>query len=173
MRKFLEPSEKPKVIYTDNSLELANLVKIYHGIIVLQHASSMWDEWEQCTEKKEGTSAVLLPSGLDEQLWAASVESCCHLRNVQDLLAPYERRCAAPCEGTVIPCGAMVAHHPISATDQSRLHRCGKKVLPGIFGCAVIVGCIWEGKIMVADIELGKFGCVRNPGSKARCKRRG
>ena len=31
-RKFLKPSEKPKVIYTDKSLELANLVKICHGI---------------------------------------------------------------------------------------------------------------------------------------------
>ena len=37
-RKFLEPSEKPEVIYTDNSLELGkNLVKTYHGITVLQH----------------------------------------------------------------------------------------------------------------------------------------
>ena len=27
----------------------------------------------------------------------------------------------------------MVEHYPISARDQSRLHQCGKKVLPGIF----------------------------------------
>ena len=37
-RMFLKPSEKPKVIYTDNSLEFGkNLVKIYHGIIELLH----------------------------------------------------------------------------------------------------------------------------------------
>ena len=36
---------------------------------------------------KEGTSAVLLQSGLDEKWWADSMECCCYLRNVQDLLA--------------------------------------------------------------------------------------
>ena len=37
LRKFVGPSEKPKVIYTDNHWNLANLVKTYHGIIELQH----------------------------------------------------------------------------------------------------------------------------------------
>ena len=38
LRKFLEPSHKPKVIYTPTiHWILANLVKIYHGIIELQH----------------------------------------------------------------------------------------------------------------------------------------
>ena len=37
LRKFLEPSGKPKVIYNDNSLEFANPVKVYHGIIGRQH----------------------------------------------------------------------------------------------------------------------------------------
>ena len=36
---------------------------------------------------KEGTSAVLLQSGLDEKWWGDSVECGCYLRNVQDLLA--------------------------------------------------------------------------------------
>ena len=35
--------------------------------------------------------------------------------------------------GPVIPFGAMVEYHPISAKDQSRLHQFGPKVLPGIF----------------------------------------
>ena len=40
LQKFLEPTWKPKVIYTDNSCEkLTNLVKICHGIIVHQHLS--------------------------------------------------------------------------------------------------------------------------------------
>ena len=34
---------------------------------------------------KEGTSAVLLQSGLDENWWADSMECYCCLRNVQDL----------------------------------------------------------------------------------------
>ena len=45
---------------------------------------------------KEGTSAVLLQSGLDEEWWADSMECCCYLRNIQDLLSdgktPHERR---------------------------------------------------------------------------------
>ena len=36
---------------------------------------------------KEGTSAVLLQSGLSENWWADSMECNCHLRNVQDLLS--------------------------------------------------------------------------------------
>ena len=37
VRKILEPSQKPKVIYTDNSFEFGKLVKNYHGIIGPQH----------------------------------------------------------------------------------------------------------------------------------------
>ena len=36
---------------------------------------------------REGTSAVLLQSGLDEKWWADSMECYCSLRNVQDLLS--------------------------------------------------------------------------------------
>ena len=38
----------------------------------------------------EGTSAVLLHSGLDEKWWADSVECCCNLRNVPHLLVAGE-----------------------------------------------------------------------------------
>ena len=37
LQKFLEPIRKPIVIYTDNFLEFANLVKIFPGIIVRRH----------------------------------------------------------------------------------------------------------------------------------------
>ena len=48
----------------------------------------------------------------------------------------------------------MVENHTISAKDQSRLHQFGPKVLPGIFlGCALYVGGIWKGDIVVAEIE--------------------
>ena len=38
-----------------------------------------------------------------------------------------------PFNGPVIPFGAMVECHPISAKDQSQRHHFGSKVLPGIF----------------------------------------
>ena len=84
---------------------------------------------------KEGTSAVL-QSGLDEKWSADSMERCCYLRNIQDKLSDgktsYERRSRMPFNGPVIPFGAMVDCHPISAKDQSGLHQFGSKVLPGI-----------------------------------------
>ena len=69
--------------------------------------------------EKEGTSAVLLQSGLDEKWWADSMECYCYLRNVQDLLADgkthYGRRFGGPFKGPMILFGAMVEYHPISA----------------------------------------------------------
>ena len=59
-----------------------------------------------------------------------------------------------PFNGLVIPFGAMVEYHPISAKDQSGLHQFGPKVLPGIFlGYVLYAGGIWKGDIVVADIE--------------------
>ena len=54
----------------------------------------------------------------------------------------------------IIPFGALVDHRRISTRDQMRIHRFGKKVLPGIFlGCALIAVKIWKGDILIADIE--------------------
>ena len=39
--KFLEPTRKPQVIYTDNSFELASLVRNYPGIIVRQRHTDL------------------------------------------------------------------------------------------------------------------------------------
>ena len=107
---------------------------------------------------KEGTSAVLLQSGLGNHWWADSMECYCYLRNIQDLLSdgktPYERRFGIPFNGPVMPFGATVEYHPISAKDISRLHQFGPKVLPGIFlGYVFFAGGIWKGDIMVADVE--------------------
>ena len=101
---------------------------------------------------------MLLQSGLNENWWADSMECYTYLRNIQDLLSdgntPYQRRFGMPFNGPVIPFGAMVEYHNISAKDQSRLHQLGAEVLPGIFlGCALYAGGIWKGDIMVADIE--------------------
>ena len=61
---------------------------------------------------KEGPSAVLLQSDLDENWSADSVECSCYMRNVQDASAdgrtPCERRFGKPFKGPIIPFGAMV-----------------------------------------------------------------
>ena len=94
---------------------------------------------------KEGTSAVLLQSGLDEKWWADSMECSTYLRNVQDLLSdgetPYERRFGKPFRGPIIPFGSLGEYYPVSAKDQSRIHQFGKKVLPRLsLGHALYAG---------------------------------
>ena len=99
---------------------------------------------------KEGTSAVLLQSGLNESWRADSMECYTYLRNVKDLLSdgktPYERRFGQPFKGPIIPFGSLVEYHPITEKDQSRIHQFEKKVLPGLFlGYALYAGRIWKG----------------------------
>ena len=86
---------------------------------------------------KEGTSSVLSQSGLGNEWWAGSMDCYCYLRNIQDFLSdrktPYERWFGMAFNGPVFPFGVVVEYHPISAKDQSRLHKPGAKVLPGKF----------------------------------------
>ena len=128
-------------------------MKISPGIIArLHHRSETNGIAERAVRRvKEGTSAVLLQSGLDENWWADSMECYTFLRNIQDLLSdgktPYERRFGKPFKGPIIPFG-------ISAKAQSRIHQFGKKVLPGLFlGYASYAGGIWKGDMLVADLE--------------------
>ena len=107
---------------------------------------------------KEGTSAVLLQSGLNESWWADSMECYTYLRHVTDLLSdvktPYERRFGKPLKGPTIPFGSLVEYHPITAKDQSRIHQSGKKVLPGLFlGYPLYAGGIWKGDVLISDLE--------------------
>ena len=140
LMKFLEPTRKPKVIYTDNSLEFGKSCEelSWNHCTSTPHRSETNGIAERAVRRvKEGTSAVLLQSGLGNEWWADSMACCCYLRNIQDLLSggksPYERQFEMPFNGPVIPFGAMVEYHLISAKDISRLHQLGSKVLPGIF----------------------------------------
>ena len=113
LRKFLEPSQKPKVIYTDNSLEFGKSCEE----LSWNHPTSTpyRSETNGITERafrrvREETSAVLLQSGLDDKWWSDSMECYCFLRDVQDLLAdwktPYERRFEESFKGPIIPFSA-------------------------------------------------------------------
>ena len=73
---------------------------------------------------KEGKSAVLLQSGLDEIGGQIPWNAFHFLRSIQeDLLSdgktPYERRFGEPFEGPIIPFGSLVGYFPISSKDQS------------------------------------------------------
>ena len=85
---------------------------------------------------------------------------------------PYERWFRILFNGPVIPFGAIVEYHNISAKYLSRLHQFGSKVLPGIFlGYALYAVGIWKGDIMLADIgELEEMDAseiqARRPNAK-------
>ena len=102
LRKFLEPLEKPKVVYTDNPLEIGKSSEDFswNHRTSTPHRSETNGIAERARRILEGTSAVLLQSGLDEKWWTDCMECYCHLRNVQDLLAdgktPYEKRFGEP-----------------------------------------------------------------------------
>ena len=150
-----------EAIYTDNSLEFGKTCED----LSWNHCTStpIRSETNAIAERavrrvKEGTSAVLLQSGLNENWWADSMECYTYLRNVQDLLSdgkiPYERRLGEPFKGQIILFVSLVEYYPISAKDQSRIHQIGKKVLPGLFlGYALYAERIWKGDTLVADNE--------------------
>ena len=138
-QKFLEPERKPKVIYIDNSLEFGKACEdlSWNHCTSTPHRSETNGIAERPSRReKEGTSAVLLSSGLNESWWADSMECYLYLRNVTDLITdgktPHERRSGQPFKGPIIPFGSLVEYHPITAKDQSRIHQFGKKSLTWI-----------------------------------------
>ena len=110
---FLEPNKKPKVIHTENSFEFGKSCEdsSWNYCTSTPHRSETNGIAERAVCRvNEGTSAVLLRSGLDNEWWADSMECYCYLWNIQDLLSdgrtPQERR-FGPFDGPVIPFGAM------------------------------------------------------------------
>ena len=116
LQKFLEPDRKPKVLYTDNSLEFGKACEdlSWNHFTSTPHRSETNGIAERAVRRvKEGTSAVLLQSGLNESWWADSMECYTYLRNVTDLLSdgktPCERRFGQPFKGPIIPFGSLLS----------------------------------------------------------------
>ena len=70
LQKFLEPERNPKVIYTDNSLEFGKACEdLSWNLARLHHRSETNGIAERAVRRvKDGTSAVLLQSGLNQKL---------------------------------------------------------------------------------------------------------
>ena len=83
LQKFLEPDRNPKVIYTDNSLEFGKACEdlSWSHCTSTPHRSETNGIAERAVRRvKEGTSAALLQSGLNESWWADSMECDTYLR---------------------------------------------------------------------------------------------
>ena len=162
MQKFLEPSRKPKVIYTDNALEFGKACEdlTWNHCTSTPHRSETNGIAERAVRRiKEGTSAVLLQSGLDENWWADSMERYFYLRNILDRLSGWENtiRKAILVNHLKDPSSHLVHWLNIISTstkDQSRIQQFGKTVLPAIFfGYVLYAGRIWKGDIPIVDFE--------------------
>ena len=155
LQKFLEPNRKPKVIYTDDSLEFGKACEdlSWNHCTSTPHRSETNAIAERGVRReKEGTSAVVLQSGLDEKWWADSMECYTCLRNIQDLLfdgkTPYERRF-----GNLSKDQSFRLVHWLSITLFLR-KTSQESILPGLFlGYALFAGRIWKGDVLVADLE--------------------
>ena len=102
-QQFLEPDGKPKVIYTDNSLEFGKACEdlSWNHCTSTPHRSETNGIAERAVRS---TNAVLLQSGLNANWWADAMECYTYLRNVQGFLSdgktPYERPCWATIQRT-------------------------------------------------------------------------
>ena len=101
--------------------------------------------------------------------WLDSMECYCYLRHVQGLLADWKTHCERRF-------GEPFEYYLISVRDQSRLHQCGKNVLPGTFlGYALLAGGIWKGNIL-SDRRRRRIGnmdapeiCPQRINAKKKC----
>ena len=80
-------------MYTENSLEFGKAREelSWNHCTSTPHRSETNGIAERAARRiKEGTSAVLLQSSLDERWWADSMECYCYLGHVQTLLSDWK-----------------------------------------------------------------------------------
>ena len=146
LQKFLEPSWKLEVIYTDNSVEFGKACED----LSWNHCTSTPHIGDQRYCRKSSAQSkrrhfcrvVPIRSGwklvgrFHGMLFLSAKRSRSHVW-WEDT---YERRFGKPFEGPIIPCGSLVEYYPFTAKGQSRI-QFGKKVLPGLFlGYALYAG---------------------------------
>ena len=131
LQKFLEPERKPKVIYIDTSVDFHKAKDLsWNHRISTSHRSETNGIAERAVRRvKEGTSAVLLQSGLNENWRTDSMECYPYLRNVTDLLS----------DGKI----SWVKNPSIWKESSSGL----------FLGYALYAGGIWKGDVLIADLE--------------------
>ena len=153
--KFLHPKKNPRAICTDTSLKSFQACEElnWNHERSTPHRSTTHEFAERAVRRvKEGTSSVLVQSGLQQSWWAGAMEFHFYLRNVQDPLADgktfHARWFNSPLDGPIISFGAEVKFHSFSAKDQGRVHQLGTKILPAMIkGYAMNSERSWTGDL--------------------------
>ena len=139
-RKLLEPSERPNVMNTDNSLEFGKACEelSWNHCKSTPHRSETNGIADRVVRRiKEGTFASGVAIRLGRKmvggfhgmlLLSAERTSLLFGMGRHHLKGDVENHS----EGPSSDCGSMVEHDPISAEDQPRLQQFGEKVLLGI-----------------------------------------
>ena len=149
--KFLEPTRK---LEFHLHWQFLGIWQVLWGIIL--ESSHVYTTWDRRKSSAQSDRRDICGIGAIRSIpW--SLTAICETFKISCLMGrhpPYEKRFGMHFNGPVIPFGAMVENHPISAKDISGLHQLGPKVLPGIFlGYVLYAGRIWKRDIMVADVE--------------------
>ena len=177
LMKFLEPKRKPEVINTDNSSEFGKACEdlCWNHCTSTPHRSETNGIAERAVCRvKEGTSAVLLQSSLDEKWWAEPMECYCYLRNIQDLMSggktPYERRFGEPLKG---PSFRLVHWLSIILLLQRANQESINLERKSYLDCSSDMYCsLGIGKEIfgLQTLGAGNFGRVGNLRSETQCK---
>ena len=144
LRKFFDPEEIPKVIYTDNILDYGKACED----LPWHHLTSFYlIIWRQngVAERalgrvKEGTPSNVLQSGLDEQWWAASIKMLLLLDSVVQLY-PSEQK------STIIRWQRNIRQDSNQSVRQERTP------WPFWEWCSTCGEGGWKGELLVADVE--------------------
>ena len=155
LRKFLEPSEKPKVIYTDNSLEFGNLVNIYHGIIEPQHLIDL-RHLALLSERRNFSSIVIIRIVWKTVGWFYGML----LLSTKCPRPPGQRgnsvwktiwRTIQRVNDSFWVNGWLLSE---LCTRSVQLHQFGKEVILAIsLGYELIARGIWKADILIADLQ--------------------
>ena len=112
-RDFVSPSQKPGIIFTDNSKELLKSCQELQW----NRAETNGVAERAVRRLKEGTAVVLAQCGLSSLRWDCALECDCRLRNLQDRMADnrtaFVKRFGKAFDGLTIPLGSSVEYLPI------------------------------------------------------------
>ena len=169
LQKFLEPGGEPGSLTLTIPRNLAKPVKVFswnHCTSTPHRTETNGIDERAVRRVKEGTSAVLLQSGLDEHWW----EDC----KVSYLMGrPHMRDVLETNQRTNQSIWFTVWILPLSLRRTSQVHQFGKKVLPGLFlGYALHAESIWKGdKLIRRPWGVGDEGRIWNLLEKTQCER--